>query len=346
MLHTTNMEVLALNEEVITIDTGSGGRKMHKLINDVILKNISSCQTSLEDSATIPKIDSDLSFTTDSFVVDPLFFPGGDIGKLCIYGTVNDLSVSGAKPLFLSLSFIIEEGFPLSEFERILKSIKEAKEFAGIEIVTGDTKVVPKGGCDKIFINTSGIGIKIYPKIISESNLSEGDVLIVSAPIGMHGAAIIAVRGEFNLYANIKSDLYPLNHYTIPIFERAFNISAMRDITRGGLATVLNEFSKASNCIISVNEKSIPISEDVKSLTDILGLDPLYFACEGTFLTAVSKDSGNELLSFMQNNLSLTHSEIIGKVTKKGEAGVYLKTEIGGERILSMLEGEQYPRIC
>lgn len=341
------MEVLPLDKQLITLDAGSGGRKMHKLIRDIILKHISSStHASLEDSVTIAKIDSDIAFTTDSFTVDPIFFPGGDIGNLCIYGTVNDLSVSGAKPLFLSLSFIIEEGFSLLDFEKILESIREAKDFSQIEIVTGDTKVVQKGSCDKIFINTSGIGKKIYRNEVSEANLKEGDLLIVSGPIGKHGASIIAARGEFNLKTTIKSDLYPLNHYTVPIFENNFQISAMRDLTRGGLATVLNEFSQASNCTIKVYEESIPISEEVKSLTDILGLDPLYLACEGTFLTAVSKNSSKDLLSFMQDKLSLSNSSIIGEVVKKGEIGVYLNTEIGGERILSMLEGEQYPRIC
>jgi len=342
----TNMEVSTLNEQVITLDAGSGGRKMHKLIREIILKRILKEQTPLEDSAIIKRIDSDIAFTTDSFTVDPLFFPGGDIGKLSVYGTVNDLSVSGAKPLFLSLSFIIEEGFPLSDFEKILDSVGKAKELAKVEIVTGDTKVVPKGSCDKIFINTAGIGEKIYPGIISEANLNEGDVLIVSGSVGIHGASIVAARGEFNLETSIESDLFPLSIYTVPIFEKGFQISAMRDMTRGGLATTLNEFSKASNCIIEVSESAIPISEEVKSLTDILGLDPLYLACEGRFLAVVPENSARDLISFMQNELSLKKSAVIGKVTKKGESAVYLKTKIGGVRILSMLEGEQYPRIC
>lgn len=335
-----------MQQKVITLDAGSGGRKMHKLIKETILKHISKELNSLEDSAIIPKIDSEIAFTTDSFTVDPIFFPGGDIGKLAVYGTVNDLSVSGARPLFLSLALIIEEGFPLNDFENIIYSIKEAKDFAKIEIITGDTKVVPKGSCDKIFINTSGIGEKIYKGFISESNLKKGDVLIVSGPVGIHGASVVSARGEFNLETSIKSDLYPLNLYTIPIFENDFRISAMRDMTRGGLATTLNEFSQASNCEIEVSENSIPISEEVKSLTDILGLDPLYLACEGTFLVAVSESSANELLSFMQDVLSLKESTIIGQVAKEGESAVYLNTRIGGVRILSMLEGEQYPRIC
>ena len=335
-----------MREQIISLDAGSGGRKMHKLIKEVILKSLSYKQASLEDSAIIAQIGSDILFTTDSFTVDPIFFPGGDIGKLCIYGTVNDLSVSGAKPLFLSLSLIIEEGFSLKDLKKILNGVKEAKDFAEVEVITGDTKVVQKGSCDKIFINTSGVGKKVYSGTISEANLKEDDVLIVSGPIGKHGASIIAARGEFNLETTIESDLYPLNRYTVPIFEKGFQISAMRDITRGGLATVLNEFSQASNCTIVTYEDLIPISEEVKSLTDILGLDPLYLACEGTFLATVPKNSSMELISFMRNELSLSHCSIIGEVTKKGEIGVYLNTKIGGVRILSMLEGEQYPRIC
>ena len=333
-------------ENKITLDTGSGGRKMQKLIRETILKYVSFNHGPLEDSAVLNKLNNDIAFTTDSFVVDPIFFPGGDIGKLSVYGTVNDLSVSGAEPLYLSLSFIIEEGFELINFEKIIESINDACIKANVKIVTGDTKVVPKGKCDKIFINTSGIGNIITKSRISEVNLKKGDRIIVSGNVGEHGASIIAARGEFHLETELCSDLYPLNLYTVPLFKKDYQISAMRDITRGGLATVLNEFAIASNCMLEINEKDIPFSNATKGIADILGLDPLYFACEGAFIAAVDSKDYKVMLEFMHDELKLKDSRVIGEVIDTGISEVNLKTEIGGVRILSMLEGEQYPRIC
>lgn len=338
--------------DIITLAHGSGGKAMRDLIDDVFLGSFANDYlTPLEDQARLVMHDfnhkSDrLAFTTDSYVVDPLFFPGGNIGTLAVNGTVNDLAVGGAKPLYLSCSCIIEEGFSVESLRTIASAMQAAAEKAGVSIVTGDTKVVPRGAADKLFINTAGIGI-IPEKInIAADNAKAGDVIISNGYIGDHGAAIVDARGDFALENTIESDCQALNGLIERMIDVCPEIHCLRDATRGGIATVLNEFAQASDLCMVLDETSIPIREDVRGICEILGLDPLYLANEGKLIAIVPGKHAESLLTAMRQHPAGQDSAIIGEVKASPNGVVVLSTFFGGERIVDMLLGEQLPRIC
>ncbi|AFZ27486.1 hydrogenase expression/formation protein HypE [Cylindrospermum stagnale PCC 7417] len=336
----------------ITLAHGSGGKAMRDLIDDIFVKSFDNpILSQLEDQATFNLANllqhgDRLAFTTDSYVVDPLFFPGSDIGELAVNGTINDLAVSGAKPLYLTCSVILEEGLPVEILRRVAASMKAAAQKAGVQIVTGDTKVVHRGAADKIFINTAGIGIIPAGIAISATNIQPGDAIIVNGEIGNHGAAILIARGELALETNIESDCQPLHELVETILKACPQIHAMRDATRGGLATVLNEFAISSNIGISLDEQTIPVREEVKGICEILGLDPLYLANEGKLVIAVSAENANKVLSAMKSHPAGKHACIIGKAIPSPQGIVLLKTPFNAERIVDMLVGDQLPRIC
>jgi hydrogenase expression/formation protein HypE len=300
----------------------------------------------MNDSAQLYLNNNRIAFTTDSFVVTPAFFKGGDIGKLAVCGTVNDLAMSGAKPLYLTSAFIIEEGYPIENLETIVKSMAEMAERAGVKIVAGDTKVVEKGGVDGLFINTSGIGT-IYEGINIEANKAEaGDVVIVNGTLGDHGMTIMCERSGIDIQGELKSDCAPLNSLVDSILDICKDVHVLRDATRGGVAAVLNEIAETSRVSIELEEDSIPISEEVKGACELLGLDPLYIANEGKLCCFVPEKYAHKVLEQMRNHPLGTKAEIIGKVVAEVSQRVYLKTIIGGRRIVDMPSGQQLPRIC
>jgi hydrogenase expression/formation protein HypE len=339
----------------ITLAHGSGGRAMHELVEGLFLEYFRNpFLESLEDQAIfeVSGNPARLAFTTDSFVVDPIFFPGGDIGKLAINGTVNDLAMSGARPLYLSAGFILEEGLPIEDLKRILESMRAAAQEAGVEIVTGDTKVVQKGSADKIFINTAGVGIIESGAQISASRARAGDKVILSGLIGDHGTTIMIARGELELETEIESDAAPLNSLVKDMLDEAARVAgveaihSLRDPTRGGVATTLNEIALASEICIQIYEDRIPAREEVKGACEILGLDPLYVANEGKLVAIVAPDAADAVLARMKDNLYGRDACIIGEVVEEPRGIVAMRTGFGGTRIVDMLVGEQLPRIC
>lgn len=329
----------------ILLGHGSGGKLMHDLIKKYIAPVFEI--STLMDSAIININHSDkIAITTDSYTVSPIFFPGGDIGNLAINGTVNDLSVVGAKPLYLTVSFILEEGFPISDFERILKSISKSAKEANVKIVAGDTKVVDKGKGDGIFINTSGFGIVPDGVELSPLKIEVGDKVLISGSIGNHGIAVMAERNGFTFEPPVLSDTRPLNRIINEIMKHfASSIKIMRDPTRGGVATTLKELAMDSGKDITIYESSIPLYDTVKGACELLGLDPLYVANEGIFVAIVESQKAEEILELMKDHPFGKESAIIGEVTGS-EGKVLLKTSIGGTRLVDMLQGEQLPRIC
>jgi hydrogenase expression/formation protein HypE len=335
------------NDKIIQLSHGDGGTKTSELINNLLLKYFGNeILNKLEDSAVIEPAGGKIAFTTDSFVVDPIFFPGGDIGKLSICGTINDLSTTGCVPLALSLSFIIEEGFSVPNFKKILASIKKTTHDIGVKIVTGDTKVVGKGSADKIFINTSGIGIIKKNIDISPSRIKVGDKILINGSIADHGTAILSRRKEFNFKTNIKSDCAPLNSLVRDMLGASTKIHALRDPTRGGLASILFEMARLSGTNINIYEEKIPIKKEVLGVCQFLGLDPLYIANEGKMVAVVDKEDSPKILDHMKKNKYGRDSQIIGEVTEKGEGLIVLSTELGTRRILDLHYSEQLPRIC
>jgi hydrogenase expression/formation protein HypE len=287
-----------------------------------------------------------LAFTTDTYVVDPLFFPGGDIGTLAVAGTVNDLAMSGARPLFLSCGAVLEEGLPIQTLHRVAASMQRMAQRVGVQIVTGDTKVVERGAADKMFINTAGIGVVPVGVSMSAGNARPGDVVIVNGVLGDHGAAILIARNLLALEARIESDCQPLDGLVAVMLSRCRNIHCLRDATRGGLATVLNEFAQSSNVGILIRERDLPLREEVKGACEILGLDPLYLANEGKLVAIVPPDAADAVLAAMQAHPAGSRAVAIGEVTEKQPGLVTMQTVFGGERIVDMLVGEQLPRIC
>jgi hydrogenase expression/formation protein HypE len=344
-------------DEQITLAHGSGGRAMHELVEGLFLEHLRNpLLEALEDQAVFEVGNglgtSRLAFTTDSYVVDPIFFPGGDIGRLAVNGTVNDLCVSGARPLYLSAGFILEEGFPVADLRRILVSMREAATEAGVEVVTGDTKVVQKGSADKIFINTSGIGVIESPVRLSASRAQAGDKVILSGYAGDHGTTILIARGELELETDIESDTAPLNSLVQAMLDEAARASdtgaihCLRDPTRGGVATTLNEIALSSEVCIEIQEDRIPVREAVKGACEILGLDPLYVANEGRLVAIVSSEIAEPLVARMKENPYGRDACIIGEVKPEPQGIVAMRTGFGGTRIVDMLVGEQLPRIC
>jgi hydrogenase expression/formation protein HypE len=341
-----------VKDTAITLAHGSGGKAMRDLIDDVFVGSFDNpILSQLEDQATIPLAQlisqgDRLAFTTDSYVVDPLFFPGSNIGELAINGTVNDLAVSGAKPLYLTCSMIMEEGLPVETLRQVVLSMKNAADAAGVQVVTGDTKVVHRGSADKLFINTAGIGVIGENVSISAHHIQPGDAVIINGQLGNHGAAILIARGELALSTDIKSDCQPLNGLVDAILEVCPDVHAMRDATRGGVATVLNEFAQSSDVGIRLDEASIPIREEVNGVCEILGLDPLYLANEGKLVVIVPRSHAESVLSVMKSHPAGEESSIIGEVIDSPAGVVLLQTAFGAERIVDMLVGDQLPRIC
>ncbi|MDP2912478.1 MAG: hydrogenase expression/formation protein HypE [Candidatus Omnitrophota bacterium] len=332
--------------EKITLSHGSGGRLMHELVDNLILKELgNSVLREKKDSAIFKIGNRKTAFTTDSYVVNPLFFPGGDIGSMAVYGTVNDLSVCGARPLFISLSLIIEEGFDRALLEKIIKSVKLASKKAGVYVVTGDTKVVEKGSCDKIFINTSGIG-EIYYDGLSVENIRQGDRIIISGPIGDHAISVLSKREGIEFKTKVKTDSAPLNDLIYRALKASKKVRFMRDPTRGGLATTLNEIARGAPFGISIDEGELPIRDGVREASELLGFDPLYLACEGRVVVIVAKEDEARALNAMRRHKDGKDAKAIGEISADYRGRVYLNTSAGGKRIVEMLSGEQLPRIC
>jgi hydrogenase expression/formation protein HypE len=333
--------------ERIGLDHGSGGEASHELIQEIFVSRLDNDYLRpMDDSAVLELPACTLAFTTDSYVVDPIFFPGGNIGSLAVHGTVNDLSMQGAHPLYLTLGLILEEGLPLQDLITIIDSLAQAGHEAKVSIVAGDTKVVQKGAVDKVLINTSGIGLIPDGVNVSGHNARPGDVLIINGNIGDHGMAILSRREGLHFESPLMSDSAPLNGLVSSILGVSKEIHVLRDPTRGGVATALNEVASRSGVGIHLFEEDVPISPSVAAACEILGLDPLYVANEGKCLVIVSREEAKKVLRVMKKNIYGKRSRIIGEVTTEDPRRVLLKTKIGGTRILSMLRGEQLPRIC
>lgn len=331
----------------ILLAHGGGGKLMQQLIEKMIMPSFkNSLLEELHDGAIINIGNTKIAFTTDSFVVKPLFFPGGDIGTLAINGTVNDLAMCGAKPIYLSAAFILEEGLPIETFWLILKSMEKAAKNAGVEIVTGDTKVVDKGKGDGIFINTTGIGIIEHNIAISPRNVKVGDSILINGDIGRHGIAIMAEREGLSFESKIESDCAPLNDIVMELIKKGIEIHCMRDLTRGGLASALNEIAKSSKTHIQIYEEAIPVCEEVKGACEILGFEPIYVANEGRFIAFIPQSQVDSALKIMRSHPLGAQSSVIGKVIDNSQSLVTMKTIIGVTRIVDMLTGEQLPRIC
>ncbi len=333
-------------EDRILLAHGSGGKLSHELVEKSFVKTFANpFLAKLDDSAVID-FSGRLAFTTDSYVVNPIFFPGGDIGKLAVYGTVNDLAMSGAKPLYLSLSFIIEEGLPQDELNEIIGSIRKATREAGVEIVTGDTKVVNRGSADKLFINTAGVGIIPEGVDISGSKARPGDKIILSGTIGDHGIAVLSKREGLSFSTQLESDCAPLGSLVTEMLGVSSDIHCLRDPTRGGLATTLNELAKQSKVSIRIEEEKIPVREEVLAACEMLGFDPLYVANEGKLVAIVPAKDADKILKVMRENRYGTGAAIIGEVKAEHPSRVVMKTCLGASRIVDMLVGDLLPRIC
>lgn len=331
----------------ILLGHGSGGKLSSDLIQEIFLPAFNNpFLDELNDSATLQLNGGKLAFTTDSFVVDPVFFPGGDIGSLAIHGTVNDLAVSGARPLYISAAFILEEGFPIADLKRIAASMQTACEEAGVTLVTGDTKVVDKGKCDSIFITTSGIGVLEKDHHISVKGAQPGDKIIVSGAIGNHGIAILSVREGIEFETELKSDSASLAAPIREILDASDSIHCLRDPTRGGLSSTLNEIAQASKVGIELTEAHIPIWDEVRGACELLGLDPLYVANEGKFVAVVAPQDADEVLNRLRKNPLGGEAAVIGEVVAEHPEMVLMRSPIGGKRVVQMLAGEQLPRIC
>ena len=334
-------------EDKILLAHGSGGKLSHDLIKQIFLPQFTNPSLEpLDDSAKITHRQGTIAFTTDSYVVNPIFFPGGDIGKLAVCGTVNDLSMIGATPSYLSLSLIVEEGFSINLLKQIISSIQEVAEEAGVNIVTGDTKVVEHGAADLLFINTAGIGWIRSGVNLSGVNAKPGDKILLSGYLGDHEIAVLSQREGFKFQGELKSDCAPLNDLVGKMLNVCPSIRCLRDPTRGGLATTLNEIASMSNVGMVIEEEKVPVRESVKGICEFLGLDPLYLANEGKLIAICPPDEIERLLEVMQAHPLGRDGEVIGKVTEENRKRVILHTLIGGHRILDMLTGGQYPRIC
>lgn len=336
-----------MEANVILLAHGSGGKATHQLIDELLVPRLSNTfLTELSDSALLPVGADKILFTTDAYVVDPPFFPGGDIGRLAVNGTVNDLAVCGGKPLYLSLSLILEEGFPLEKLDSIIRSIAGAAKESGVMVVTGDTKVVGRGCADKIFITTSGVAVPLTKTPLSIDGIRPGDAILLSGSIGDHGIAVMLEREGLELKSAIVSDTAPLNKMTARMLTEPDAVRFMRDPTRGGIATTLKEIALQSQLGVLINEEAVPVKPGVAGAAEILGLDPLYIANEGKLLAIVAPDKADKVLHILHGCKYGRDAAIIGTITKDSARKVILKTRVGGSRIVDMLAGEQLPRIC
>lgn len=333
-------------DDKVLLAHGSGGKLAHELIKECFVNALSNPWLEKLDDSAVFNLSGRLAFTTDSYVINPIFFPGGDIGRLAVCGTVNDLAMSGARPLYLSLSFIIEEGLSKSQLNEIVKSVRKTADEAGVTIVTGDTKVVNKGSADKIFINTAGIGLLPEGVDISGSNARPGDKVILSGTVGDHGIAVLSQREGLSFSTKLESDCAPLGTLVADMLSASRNIHSLRDPTRGGLATTLNELATQSGVSIRIEENKIPVREEVAGACEMLGLDPLHIANEGKLVAIVAPEDAEKVLDAMRKNAYGTSSAIIGEVEAGHPGRVVMKTILGTSRIVDMLTGDPLPRIC
>ncbi|MFI7635037.1 hydrogenase expression/formation protein HypE [Nonomuraea sp. NPDC049400] len=337
-----------IREELITLAHGAGGKATQTLIEAVFLEAFRNpLLAPLDDGAILRLGDARTAFTTDSYVVSPLFFPGGDIGDLAVNGTVNDLAMCGARPVHLSAGFILEEGFPVADLRRITASMAAAAAAAEVTIVTGDTKVVQRGKADGCYITTAGVGLLEQPVTLSAARAQPGDAVIVSGPIGEHGAAIMLARDDFDIEAPITSDTAPLHGIVAELLKALpEHVRALRDATRGGVATVLNEVARASEVAVVLREDQIPVRPEVTGVCELLGLDPLYVACEGRFVAVVDGAHAGQALETLRAHPLGADAAIIGTVTEAPPGLVLLRTAFGGTRVVDVLVGDPLPRIC
>lgn len=333
------------SDDKVLLAHGSGGKLSHDLIKSFLPLFDNTLLKKLDDAAVF-EANGRMAFTTDSYVVSPIFFPGGDIGKLAVCGTVNDLAMSGATPLYLSLSLIIEEGLPMADLQRVTDSIKKAAEDAGVDVVTGDTKVVNRGSADKLFVNTSGIGIVPPGVDISGSRAKPGDSIILSGNIGDHGIAVMSQREGLEFSSTVASDCAPLNSLVADMLQVTDQVHCLRDPTRGGLASTLNELAGQSAAGMKIEEEKIPVRDGVRAACELLGLDPLYVANEGKLVAIVPSDVVENVLDVMHRNPHGKQAAVIGEVVAEHPGRVVMKTSMGASRIVDMLVGELLPRIC
>jgi hydrogenase expression/formation protein HypE len=337
---------LSVSDTVI-LGHGSGGKLSADLMRDVFLPELGNpLLAGLNDQAVVPIGESKIAMSTDSFVIKPLFFPGGDIGSLAVHGTINDLAVGGARPLYLSAAFLIEEGFPIESLRRVAASMRRAADASGVMIVTGDTKVVEKGKGDGLFINTTGIGVVPKGVDLSANRARPGDVILLSGSIGEHGIAILAQREGLEFETEVESDSAPLHGLCAEIMWASAGIRCMRDLTRGGLSSAVNEIATQSHVGIELVEDAIPVREEVRGACEMLGLDPLYVANEGKLIAIVDSEVGEDVLRAMRKHPQGRQAAIIGRVTDSLRGLVTMKTPLGTARIVDMLAGDQLPRIC
>ncbi len=326
---------------------GGGGKLMNQLIETMFLPAFGGNSRGVPHDSTVLEIPpGKIAFTTDSYVIRPLFFPGGDIGSLAVHGTVNDLAMSGARPLYLSVGLILEEGLPMKTLWQVVRSLQRAAQESGVQVVTGDTKVVDRGKGDGIFINTAGVGIVEHSQIIAPQSVQPGDVLLVNGDIGRHGIAIMAVREGLEFETAIESDSAPLASLVLQLIEAGIEIHCLRDLTRGGLASALNEIAAAAGVTVNIEESRIPVREDVQGACEILGFDPLYVANEGRFVAFVPEKFAQKALEIARSHPLGADACIVGRVTEKSSGRVTMLSRIGASRIVDMLSGEQLPRIC
>lgn len=334
-----------VREDRITMAHGAGGKATQTLIDAVFVDAFGRPGAALEDGATLATAGGELVFTTDSFVVSPLFFPGGDIGDLAVNGTVNDLAVCGARPRYLSAGFILEEGFPVADLRRIVDSMAAAARRAGVAIVTGDTKVVPRGSGDGCYVTTTGVGERDRPVELSITGARPGDAVIVSGPVGEHGVTVMLARGELDIEADVTSDTAPLPELVSGLLD-AVPVRALRDATRGGVATVLNELATASEVAVVVDEAAVPARPAVTGACELLGIDPLYVACEGRMVAVVDGGYADEAVAALRAHPIGADAAVIGRVADDPPGLVLLRTAFGGTRIMDLLVGDPLPRIC
>jgi len=338
---------LTHNEQIV-MGHGAGGRMSHQLIQKAFVSAFKNTALNAGDDAALvePGLRQKLSISTDAHVVSPLFFPGGDIGKLAVCGTVNDVAMLGAKPLYLTAGFILEEGLPMDTLKRVVESMRLAAEEAGVQIVAGDTKVVQKGKADGMYITTAGVGVVREDVNVSGANAKPGDVVILSGTIGDHGIAVLGARGELGFESSLQSDVAPLNHLIAAMLDASPNIHVLRDPTRGGLATTLNEIAVQSNAGILLKEETIPVHPEVNAACEMLGFDALYVANEGKLVAIVGADDAEKVLSAMKSTKYGEGAVVIGEVVAEPKSRVLLKTVLGSTRVVDMLAGEMLPRIC
>lgn len=336
-----------VREERVTLAHGAGGKATHTLIDAVFLDAFRNpLLEAMEDGATFDVGDARMVMTTDSFVVSPLFFPGGDIGDLAVNGTVNDLAVCGARPLHLSAGFILEEGFPVADLQRIVASMARAAAAAGVQVVTGDTKVVQRGKGDGCYVNTTGIGLLERPVALSAAAARPGDAVLVSGPLGDHGVTIMLARGELDIESDIESDTAPLHELVAGLLDAAPGVRVLRDATRGGAATILNEVATASQVAVVVDEAAVPVRPEVTGASELLGIDPLYVASEGRLVAVVDGEQAEAALAALRAHPLGAEAAVVGRVKDDPPGIVLLRTTFGGTRIVDMLVGDPLPRIC